>query len=137
MGTEGTSTGRAAYHPWRMRWVVLIGVAALVAGLGFSLGRGTAGDPQPLLPDLDQAPPSALSVRRHEGAWVLAFGSAVDNVGRGPLIIRGARSGPGVMAATQLIRRTDGSRVVRRLRPTIRYERAETHAHWHLEGFDR
>jgi hypothetical protein len=120
-----------------MRWIALVGVAAAVAVLGLAFGQGTAGDPRPLLPDLDQAPPSALSIRRHDGTWVLAFGSAVDNVGRGPLVIRGTRRAAGVMDVRQVIRRTDGSSVVRDLGPILRYERAETHSHWHLEAFDR
>jgi hypothetical protein len=137
MGTEGTSEPQGAYYPRRMRWVALVGVVAAVAALGLAFGQGTAGAPRPLLPDLDQAPPSALSVRRHDGAWVLAFGSAVDNVGRGPLLIRGTHRAPGVMDVRQVVRRTDGSSVVRELGPLLRYERAETHSHWHLEAFDR
>ena len=137
MGTEGTGGRRSVYHPWRMRWLALIGACAAVASLVVWLGQGSAGGPRPLLPDLDQAAPSALSVRRHQGRWVLAFASAVDNVGRGPLVIRGTHRSAGVMAARQIVTRSDGSFVVRELGPLLRYERAETHSHWHLEAFDR
>jgi hypothetical protein len=125
------------YHPWHVRWLALIAVVAAAAALGVWLGQGSAGAPRELLPDLDQAAPSALSVRQHEGRWVLAFASAVENVGAGPLVVRGTRVRDHVMAARQVIRRSDGSTVGRRLGRILRYERAETHSHWHLERFDR
>ena len=136
MPTEGTRKVRPVYHPWKVRWLALIAIVSVATTLGLWLGQGSAGEARPLLPDLDQAAPSALSVRRHEGSWVLAFGSAVDNVGRGPLLVRGQRAGH-AMDARQVIRRSDGSSVVRELGPILHYERAETHSHWHLERFDR
>jgi len=119
-----------------VRWLVLIVIVSVAGSLGVWLGQGSAGEPRPLLPDLDQAAPSALSVRRNEGRWVLAFASAVDNVGRGPLLVRGRRDGAHAMEARQVIRRSDGSSVARELGPLLHYERAETHSHWHFERFD-
>jgi hypothetical protein len=43
------------------------------------------------LPDLDQATPFGISVVQHGGRSQLVFGSAVDNVGRGPLVVEGRR----------------------------------------------
>ncbi len=118
--------------------VFLVALLAVVAGLALSLTRGSsAGPPRELLPDLDQATPWGLSVRRHESRFVLTFGSAVLNVGSGPLIIHGTRVRPHVMNARQIIERRDGSTVTRPLGRLLRYEHAETHSHWHLERFDR
>ncbi len=123
-----------------MRWLLVL--VAVAAGLGL----GAAGllllrqDPvDQLLPDLDQAAPSALSVVWARDTNRLTFLSAVDNVGRGPLLVEGRRASdmtPG-MAVRQLIRNTDGSTRTVTVRATLRYVRAETHAHWHILGFER
>ena len=78
------------------------------------------------LPDLDQAAPFGLSVVRRDGLSLLVFGSAVDNVGPGDLVVEGRRRGAG-MATWQ----ATGSR---RLPLPVRlvYVRAETHQHWHF-----
>jgi hypothetical protein len=83
------------------------------------------------LPDLDQAAPFGVSVVRRRGRLLLVFGSAVDNVGAGPLVVAGERAGS-VMRASQLI----GTR--RHVLPTpLRFVRSQTHRHWHLAGFER
>lgn len=120
-----------------MRWLVVLALAGAVAAVATQLVGGQS-TPTRVLPDLDQAVPSAISVKRHEGAYVLAFASAVDNVGRGPLLIEGRRSGSArVMNARQLIRRSDGSTARHALGPQLAYEYAKTHAHWHLHRFAR
>ena len=120
-----------------MRWLVVLALAAGIAAVSTQLVGGQP-TPTQVLPDLDQAVPSAVSVRRHRGAYVLAFASAVDNVGRGPLWIEGRRSGSArVMNARQLIRRSDGSVARVALGPHLAYEYAKTHAHWHLHRFAR
>ena len=83
------------------------------------------------LPDLDQAPPQGVSVVGRNGRTLLVFGSAVDNVGPGELVVEGRRVGV-AMRAWQIVGR-------RRylLRVPLRYVRAETHAHWHVPGFER
>ena len=48
------------------------------------------------LPDLDQATPFGLSVVRRDGRSLLVFGSAVDNVGPGDLVVEGRRRGAGM-----------------------------------------
>ncbi len=83
------------------------------------------------LPDLDQAAPFGVSVVARRGRSLLVFGSAVDNVGPGALVVEGTRVGD-VMRASQLV----GTR--RYALPTpLRFVRSETHRHWHLADFER
>jgi hypothetical protein len=84
-----------------------------------------------LVPDLDQAAPFGVSVVERQGHRLLVFGSAVDNVGPGPLVVEGRRVGL-VMRTWQLIGRRRYPLPVR-----LRYVRAETHQHWHFPGFER
>ena len=121
-----------------MRRLAVIAVVAVAAATGAWLGRDSAGEPRALFPDLDQDVPTAVTVRLVRGRYVLAFAAAVDNVGAGPLVVE-ARREPGErpMRATQVGRGGDGSERRFRIAPTVRYERAETHAHWHLIGFER
>jgi hypothetical protein len=95
------------------------------------------------LPDLDQEAPTGLVVTRTSATdsreWLLGFRSAVRNVGRGPLIIRGHRRSRAVrtMVADQVLER--GGAPERRVRRVgrMRYVVAPTHRHWHLMDFDR
>jgi hypothetical protein len=139
MATDmGTDPRLRAYRRRSVRWAALTaGAVGVVVAVG--LGAGGAERPAaPVLPDLDQAAPYGVSVQRREGRYVLAFGSAVDNLGRGALTIEARRPGRAPqMDATQLVRRSDGSVERRRLGPILRYERAETHSHWHLHRFAR
>jgi Lysyl oxidase len=114
------------------------------AGLGLLAlaacgGGGSAGGPGELLPDLDQAPPAAISVVEREGRERLVFLSAVENEGAGPLLVSGRRPNDdqSEMTAAQLIRREDGSAATRPLRATLRFVVSETHRHWHLLGFEQ
>jgi len=83
------------------------------------------------LPDLDQAPPQGLSVVAHDGRLELVFGSAVDNVGPGELVVVGRREGT-AMRTWQVVGGRRYSLPVR-----LRYVRSETHEHWHFPGFER
>jgi Lysyl oxidase len=83
------------------------------------------------LPDLDQAPPQGLSVVARGGRLLLVFGSAVDNIGPGELVVVGRRAGR-VMRTWQVV---GGRRYPLRVR--LRYVRSETHEHWHFPGFER
>jgi hypothetical protein len=124
----------------KVRWLVLvIGLAGAAVFAVAVAGFVARGDADELLPDLDQAVPSAVAVRQEGDRELLVFASAVDNVGAGPLVVRASRSGPDVatMTAQQVVRRTDGSEAREPVVSLLRYERAETHAHWHLEGFER
>jgi Lysyl oxidase len=83
------------------------------------------------LPDLDQAPPQGLSVFARHGRLELVFGSAVDNVGPGELVVVGRREGR-TMRTWQVVGGRGYSLPVR-----LRYVRSETHEHWHFPGFER
>jgi Lysyl oxidase len=83
------------------------------------------------LPDLDQAPPQAVSVVQRHGRLLLVFGSAVDNLGPGPLVVIGRRAWS-VMRTWQVVGRRRYP-----LRVRLRYVRSETHEHWHFPGFER
>jgi hypothetical protein len=116
-----------------------IGLAALTAAgaaaLAILAGRAP---PRELLPDLEQAVPAAVALRREDGRELVVFASAVDNVGEGPLEVRAARDpGDATMSLRQVVRRADGSAEESSAGGFLRYQRAETHAHWHLIGFER
>jgi len=106
------------------------GPALLLAMLVAGCGSGTDAAP---LPDLDQAVPAAVTIQRQGDRVLLVFASAVDNVGRGPLVVHAERErGASTMTVRQVVG-DDGIPVAAELR----YVRAETHAHWHLIGFER
>ncbi|MGH3031774.1 MAG: hypothetical protein ACRDNE_13635, partial [Gaiellaceae bacterium] len=65
-----------------MRWLLLLAATGLGLGLAV-VGLALLGDGETaeLLPDLDQAAPSAISVVREGDTYRLTFASAVDNVG--------------------------------------------------------
>lgn len=121
-----------------MRTRTRAAAAATVAVAIAAAGGGSGGQsPAELLPDLDQAPIGAVSIDVEQGRERLVFLSAVENVGAGPLLVAGRRSGGAEMTAAQLVRRADGSTIVHPLRAGLRFVVAETHRHWHLLGFER
>ena len=103
---------------------------------------GGEGQPE-LLPDLEQALPYDVYTfsrgRGEDATFHLAFGSAVDNVGAGPLLIRGHRADAATkdMTAEQRVLRADGSTRGIPGVGKLRYTISPDHAHWHLLGFDR
>ena len=104
-------------------------VVAAVAG-----GQVTGSE---LLPDLRHEPPSGVIVRRVGDRTLLAFASAVGNVGSGDLVINGRRTrGERLMTVTQEVARVDGSIVQVPLRAQLRYQPGG-HNHWHLQHFAR
>jgi hypothetical protein len=109
-------------------------VVLLVAGCG-----GSAGAAPELLPDLVQSPPRALEVYPAGDTWRLAFLSAVENDGRGPMLLVGSRpdqSDP-AMSVEQLVRRSDGTTSTYPVDGEIRFVQSETHRHWHILDFER
>ena len=109
-------------------------VVLLVAGCG-----GSAGAAPELLPDLVQSPPRALEVYPAGDTWRLAFLSAVENDGRGPMLLVGSRpdqSDP-AMSVEQLVRRSDGTTSTYPVDGEIRFVQSETHRHWHFLDFER
>ena len=111
-------------------------------GAARALGAGTRVDVRrvpvraELLPDLDQRPPSRVAVGRVGGRYKLGFASAVDNIGRGPVWIRGTRSGR-TMTARQLVRVTAGGVESHVDAGVLRYTWSSSHTHWHLIHFER
>jgi Lysyl oxidase/WD40-like Beta Propeller Repeat len=89
-----------------------------------------------LLPDLDQRAPTGLTLTAERGRFKLGFVSATDNVGRGPIWIRGVRASPRKpMEATQLIALASGGVRLIRDAGRIRYTVASSHRHFHLLRF--
>jgi hypothetical protein len=90
--------------------------------------------PRELLPDLDQRAPFRLSV----SGTKLGFASATDNIGDGPVWVRGSRPVPaGAMRAEQLVRMSDGSVRIYGDAGRLRYTPSPNHTHWHLLDFQR
>jgi hypothetical protein len=108
--------------------------ALLVAGCG-----GSDGSSAELLPDLVQSPPRALTVYEEGGAWRLAFLSAIENDGAGPILLVGHRPDTDIPAMTveQFVRRADGSTATYAVDGQIRFVQSETHRHWHFLDFER
>ena len=90
--------------------------------------------PRELLPDFDQRPPFQLTI----AGTKLGFASATDNVGEGPVWVRGAarcerpewRRASWSSCPTGRVRVYDGA-------GRLRYTPESTHSHWHLLDFQR
>ena len=90
--------------------------------------------PRELLPDLDQRAPFRLTM----AGTKLGFASATDNVGEGPVWVRGSRgSATGPMRAQQLVSMSNRSVRTYDDAGRLRYTPSPTHTHWHLLGFQR
>ncbi len=90
--------------------------------------------PRELLPDLDQRAPFRLSI----SGTRLGFASATDNIGDGPVWVRGSRPTPvGAMQAQQLVRMSDGTVRTYADAGRLRYTPSPNHTHWHLLDFQR
>jgi Lysyl oxidase len=123
-----------------IRWRALLCLAAVgaVAGATAAAAGPHGGTDDRLLPDLRQVVPYGLEIRRaSKGRVVLAFASAVENVGDGSLLVRGVRRpGERTMRAAQLVERSGGSPLVREGIGTLRFVPGG-HNHWHFAGFER
>jgi hypothetical protein len=126
--------------PSRVATAAIAGLLLLAVAVGPSSAR--AASPE-LLPDLDQEAPTGLTVSTvSAGAkrtWLLGFGSAVRNVGEGPLVIAGHRETrrSAAMVADQVVRRAGAPSVRIPGAGHLRYVVSPGHRHWHLLGFDR
>ncbi|MBA3330350.1 MAG: hypothetical protein H0T39_05660 [Actinobacteria bacterium] len=116
-----------------------VGLLLIGAVAARSLGEGA----EELLPDLDQAAVGKLELREArrggERRWLLGFGSAVDNVGVGTLLVTGRRPSTATptMTVEQTVVRSDGSRRTFQIPGAIRYVRSATHQHWHYLAVER
>ena len=120
--------------------VISLCCAALAAGAG---GRDRVTPESALLPDLDQEVPWDLEITRSgpgtHPEFRLGFGSAVRNVGDGPLIISGRRRAAAnqTMTADQVVKSRDAPLAVIARVGRLRYVRSPDHEHWHLLEFER
>ncbi len=112
--------------------------AALLVLLAAGCG-GSGGVTTELLPDLVQSPPRALEVYESGDTWRLAFLSAVENEGLGPMLLVGTRPDETTpaMDVEQLVRFSDGSTSSHPVEGEIRFVESETHRHWHFLDFER
>jgi Lysyl oxidase len=119
----------------RLGVALALAVTAVAAIAGISRTAAPAGE---LLPDLLQELPESIGVSQEKGRWRLGFASRVSNIGAGPLIVAAQRPDrrTRTMPARQRVRSADGKERVGRLVGRLRYERAETHSHWHLLPFE-
>jgi hypothetical protein len=113
-----------------------------VAALAMAFASCEGGDPErraEVLPDLDQVAPRSLSVVVDDERQRLIFVSAVENVGRGRLVIAGSREGTlePDMSTLQVVDRAGGGTTEYPLRMRLQYVVSETHQHWHLLDFER
>src|SRR5262245_49017332 len=141
----GFLRGRGTLRPWIARAsgrdAVRIardgpGVQELLWGL---MDGSIAPARSALLPDLDQRTPSDLVVRAAGGGrHVLGFTSATDNLGHGPVWLRGRRSSlREPMVVQQLVRHETGGIDTLHGVGVLRYELHPPHRHWHLDDFVR
>ncbi len=128
--------------------VLVAGTVSLVAvwtALGHSSPKTQAAEDATsleLLPDLDQETPSQLRVQmtfeHGRRSYRLGFRSAVRNLGRGPLIVTGARPNRSTpeMRVDQIVERIDAApRLIENV-GRMRYVISPDHTHWHYLGFD-
>ena len=102
------------------------------------------GRARPAAPGREPARPrpagaGGLVVIRKHGHFLLGFASAVDNVGTGPLWIRGTRPNRQVsaMRADQLVELDNGRIRAYRSIGQLKFERHPPHHHWHFQPFER
>jgi LPXTG-site transpeptidase (sortase) family protein len=93
----------------------------------------------PLLPDLVPQVPSGLTITPTSQRMLIGFRSATSNVGMGPLLIEGHRTGTADprMTADQVVRLSGGSEQIVRGAGELHYVVASDHQQWHLEPFMR
>jgi hypothetical protein len=118
----------------------VVGGLLLIASATFA--QAAAAAPQALLPDLDQEAPSSLTVSSARSGgkahYFLGFGSAVRNIGDGPLLIAGHRRSRRTarMVADQVVERAGAPSQRVRGVGHLRYVVSPDHRHWHYIGFD-
>lgn len=123
--------------------VVWLRIGLVLAIAGACSGSAAGGLPRLLLPDLDQRPPLAVSVRwggpASDPRPLLVFTSTVENTGYGPLLVKGHRANrrAKTMEAEQLVELNGGGSKVFDGVGRLRYNVSPTHSHWHLLPFEQ
>jgi Lysyl oxidase len=128
-----------------VRLVPAVGAMVLCAAALAAAPGGTARvtPDSARLPDLDQEVPWDVQVTSTGPStrweYRLGFGSAVRNIGDGPLIVSGRRrwAGSPTMTADQLIEGADAPLAVVERVGRLQYVQSRDHQHWHLLGFER
>jgi len=102
---------------------VSLALAPLATGPGAGPGARAADEPNPCTgphagrlrcPDLQMGTPADMYLDRYERRRVLRATNNVKSRGKGPLMLRGARTGKHTMRARQHIYRVNGTRLVAR-----------------------
>jgi hypothetical protein len=145
-GAQRHGGGRFAARHWisGTLLVLCLVVAFSFVGAGGASTLGGAPSSQDvsstateLLPDLNPLEPRAPQIEFSDGHWVVAFGTAADNLGAGPVIVTGSR--PDVttqtMVASQIVNRSDGTTAVYPGVGNLVYVVQPDHQHWHFLGF--
>jgi Lysyl oxidase len=114
-------------------------LAAVALAMAIASCEGASERPAEVLPDLDQVTPRALAILVEGDQERLIFVSAVENVGRAPLVIAGRRAETlePDMSARQIVRRAGGGTTEYPLDMRLEFVVSETHQHWHLLEFER
>ena len=127
-------------RPPALRVGAAVGCVAL-GSLAVAASVGEDAKAPAILPNIDQAAPAQVRVRTVDTpsgrGHRLGFTSRVVNDGRGPLIIRSARTGDEVMRADQVVEIRGGGLRTRRGVGSVRYVRRGGHQHWHVMGLQR
>jgi len=118
----------------------VVALAALLAVASVLMAGGAAVDAarvKDLLPDLQMAPIYGVQLQSKNGDLRLRFGTLVNNIGDGPVIVRGSGPvGSKMTRVVQRIRRTTGrARGVLQPQATMYFESVGVHGHWHLRDF--
>ena len=141
------SRGIARYrHDRRFILSTFAAVAALIAIVVLGVtGAGASTTPKPLLPDLRADPPFEVSTRTDtvngQAVQEIAFGSMIDNIGHGPLIIDGNKAASDTttddpMVASQALQLSNGAVETGAVPNVGEIFFYWPHYHWHLLPFE-
>ena len=81
-------------------------------------------------PDIQMGVPADLQLDRYEGRTVLRATNNVKSRGKGPIMLRGTRTGARTMSARQHIYRVDGSRLVARTGARLYFKHIPGQGHY-------
>lgn len=136
-----------------MRLALAVALVSTTSFLGALMGAASASrvsaSANAKLPDLDQVAPKALTIANYPAPggkkhYRIGFESAVNNIGKGPLIVVGSRSADqSLMRVDQVVVMSDGTTrtypgIGRMMYVASKKLNGEIdHQHWHYLGFDR